>query len=52
MSLGAIVGNLAASRCRTPGKARGTVQIIGLVYFSGCLILLAFVRTPWMAVVI
>lgn len=49
MSSGAIAGNLIAGRCHTPGRARGTVQIISLAYFGGILLPLAFVRNPWIA---
>lgn len=52
MSFGAIVGNLIANRFRTPGRARGLLQIAALTCFSACLIPLAFLRSPWAAIVL
>ena len=52
MGLGAIVGNQIANFWRTPGRKRGTIQILSLALFSGCLIPLAFVRSVWGAMAI
>lgn len=46
MGAGAIVGGLIAGRFRTPGPTRGVIQFACLIYFSGALIPLAYVRSP------
>lgn len=52
MGFGAVVGGVIAGRFRTPGIRRGTLQLACLVYFSGALAPLAFVRSPYVALFI
>ncbi len=52
LGMGVLVGGLIARRFPQPGKLRGTIQIVGLTYLSGCLAVLSFARTPIQAMAV
>lgn len=49
---GAVAGGLIAGRFRTRGKLRGRLQVASLLYFSGILAPLAYVRSPLAALML
>ena len=52
MGFGSIVGGIAAGRFRRPGAARGTLQLACVLCINGCMLPLAFVQSPWTALIL